>query len=127
MMGKIPVVVNFDTGTYFGEAAFTYIRDETQTLTDTWVYEGIISEEGVLLGTWTITVCGWANKEVGCTGGVPRPGVGIITEDGRGLYLYDLLDTDTEMLQLYETGRNAIVSARAKYMNNPEYPPNCRR
>ena len=127
MMGKMPVVVNFDSGTYFGVSpAYTHTRDDGQTITTTWVYEGIVSEEGVLRGTWTITACGWANKDVDCVGG-PNPGVGIITEDGSGLYLYDLLDMDTEMLQLFETGRDAIVSARAGFMDPSEYPPTCRQ
>jgi len=127
MMGKMPVVVNFDSGTYLGESqAYTHTRDDGQTITTTRVYEGIVSEEGVLRGTWTVTACGWANKEVGCVGG-PNPGVGIITEDGSGLYMYDLLDMDTEMLQLFENERDAIVGARAGFMDPAEYPPTCRR
>lgn len=126
MMGKIPVVVNFDTGTYFGEASFSYVKDNGFTTTGTWVYQGTVSQEGVLLGTWSVSST-VENVDVGVIGGKLNPAVGIITEDGGGLYLYTLQDTETEMLQLFESGRDAIVSARARFMNNPEYPPTCRR
>lgn len=127
MMGKIPVVVNFDTGTYYGEAAFTHTRDDGQTITSTSVYQGIASQEGVLRGTWTVTSCGWANKDVDCVGGGLNPSVGIISEDGSALYLYYLVESSTDMLEVFQKNRDEIISARAKYMNSSEYPPNCLR
>lgn len=100
LMGKIPVVVNFDTGTYFGEASFSYVKDNGQTTTSTWVYQGTVTQEGVLLGTWSVSST-VENVDVGVIGGKLNPAVGIITEDGSGLYLYTLQDADTEMLGLF--------------------------
>jgi len=127
MLGKIPVVVNFDTGTYYGEAAFTHTRDDGQTITSTSVYQGIASQEGILHGTWAVTSCGWANKDVDCVGGGLNPSVGIISEDGSTLYLYYLVESSNDMLEVFQKSRDAIIGARAKYMNSSEYPPNCLR
>jgi len=126
MMGKIPVVVNFDTGTYFGEASYSYVKDNGQTATSTWVYQGTVSQEGVLLGTWSVSST-VENVDVGVIGGKLDPSVGIITEDGGGLYLYTLQDADTEMLGIFQAERDAIVSARAGFMDPSEYPPTCRQ
>ncbi len=125
MMGKIPVVVNFDTGTYFGEASYSYTKENGFTTISTWVYQGTVSQEGVLMGTWSVTST-VENEDVGYIGGKLDPSVGIVTEDGNGLYLYTLQDADTEMLQIFQLGRDEIVTARANFMNNSEYPPNCR-
>ena len=125
MMGKIPVVVNFDTGTYFGEASYSYTKDNGFTTISTWVYQGTVSQEGVLMGTWSVTST-VENEDVEYIGGKLDPSVGIVTEDGGGLYLYTLQDADTEMLQIFQLGRDEIVTARANFMNNSEYPPNCR-
>ncbi len=125
MMGKIPVVVNFDTGTYFGEASYSYVKDNGFSTTSTWIYQGTVSQEGVLLGTWSVSAT-VENVDVGVIGGKLDPARGIITEDGSGLYLYNLLDMDTEMLGLFQAERNAIISAWAKFMNPSEYPPACR-
>jgi len=124
-MGKIPVVVNFDTGTYFGEASFSYVKENGFTTTSTWVYQGTVSQEGVLLGTWSISST-VENEDVGVIGGKLNPAVGIITEDGGGLYLYTLQDTDPDMLGLFQAGRDEIFSARAGFMDPSEYPPTCR-
>ena len=125
MMGKIPLVVNFDTGTYFGEASFSYVKDDGQTTISTWVYQGTVSQEGVLLGTWSVSST-VENVDVGVIGGKQDPAVGIVTEDGGGLYLYTLQDADTDMLGLFQASRDVIVSARSQFMNSSEYPPTCR-
>jgi len=62
------------------------------------------------LGTWSVTST-VANVEVGIIGGKLEPAVGIVTEDGGGLYLYTLQDADTDMLQLFEAGRDEVVNA----------------
>jgi len=126
MMGKIPVVVNFDAGTYFGEASYSYVKDDGFLETITWTYQGTVSQDGVLLGTWSwLTTV--KNVDVGVIGGKLNPSRGIITEDGSGLYLYNLQDMDTEMLGLFQAERDAIVSALAGYMDSSEYPPTCRQ
>ena len=126
MMGIIPVVVNFNTGAFFGEASYSYVKDNGFTTTSTWVYQGTVSEDGVLLGTWSLTST-VENVDVGVIGGKLDPAVGIITEDGSGLYLYTLQDVDTEMLSIFQAERDAIVSARAGFMDPSEYPPTCRQ
>ncbi len=126
MMGKIPVVVNFDAGTYFGEASYSYVKENGFMTTSIWIYQGTVSQEGVLLGTWSVSST-VENEDVEVIGGKLNPARGIITEDGSGLYLYTLQDTDTEMLGLFQAERDAIVSARAGFMDPSEYPPTCRQ
>jgi len=126
MMGIIPVVVNFNTGAFFGEASYSYVKDNGFTTTSTWVYQGTVSEDGVLLGTWSLTST-VENVDVGVIGGKLDPAVGIITEDGSGLYLYTLQDVDTEMLSIFQAERDAIVSALPGFSDPSEYPPTCRQ
>ncbi len=126
MMGIIPVVVNFNTGAFFGEASYSYVKDNGFTTTSTWVYQGTVSEDGVLLGTWSLTST-VENVNVGVIGGKLDPAVGIITEDGSGLYLYTLQDSDTEMLRIFQAERDAIVSALPGFSDPSEYPPTCRQ
>ncbi len=126
MMGKIPVVVNFDAGTYFGEASYSYVKENGFMTTSIWIYQGTVSQEGVLLGTWSVSST-VENEDVEVIGGKLDPAVGIITEDGSGLYLYTLQDADTEMLGLFQAKRDVIVSARAGFMDPSEYPPTCRQ
>ena len=94
--------------------------------TSIWIYQGTVSQEGVLLGTWSVSST-VENEDVEVIGGKLDPAVGIITEDGSGLYLYTLQDADTEMLGLFQAKRDVIVSARAGFMDPSEYPPTCRQ
>jgi len=126
MMGIIPVVVNFDTGAFFGEASYSYVKENGFTTTSTWIYQGTVSEAGVLLGTWSVTAT-VENVDVGVIGGKLNPAVGIITEDGSGLYFYPLQDVDTEMLGIFQAERDAIVSALPVFLDPSEYPPTCRQ
>ena len=126
MMGIIPVVVNFDTSAFFGEESYSYVKENGFTTTSTWVYQGTVSQDGVLLGTWSVTST-VENVDVGVIGGKLNPAVGIITEDGSGLYLYTLQDVDTEMLGIFQAERDAIVSALPVFMDPSEYPPTCRQ
>ncbi len=123
-MAKLPMNVNFDSGEFYGEGSYSYVKENAKTSTSTFVYQGIVSQEGILIGTFNLTTT-VDNVDVGFVGG-SLTALGIITEDGRGLYLYNYQESNTEMLELFENGREAVLNDRAQFMNTPDNPPTCR-
>jgi len=120
-MGKIPLAVNFDSGYFSGEASFSYVKENGKTSTSTWVYQGDVSQEGILIGTQNVTIT-VDNVDVGSIG-LNMAALGIVSEDGRGINLYTYQLSNTEMLQLFKDGRDAILS---KYEDILEPAPNCK-
>jgi hypothetical protein len=122
-MGKIPINVNFDAGDFHGEASFSYVDDNSQDNTSTFVYQGSVSEEGILIGTYTMTISA-NNVDVGFVG-TNLAVLGIVTGDGSGLYLKTYQESNTKIQDLYKAGRDAVLSDPAN-LAIQETTPNCR-
>jgi len=126
-MAKIPLDVNFDSGDFYGEESFPFTNSNGNPQTSTFVYQGSVSKDGLLIGKKSASVT-VDNVDVGSVG-VSVAALGIITEDGSGLYLSFYQESDTEMIQLYSDGREAVLNFlqdRGQSLNPSENPPNCR-
>lgn len=122
-MGRIPLDVNFNAGEFYGEASFPFVDSLDYPQTSTYVFEGSVSEEGILIGKMSVTVT-VNNVDVGYIT-ITTALAGIVTDDGTGIILQTFQESNTERLELFEQGR-ASVLRDPYFANSLENPPSCR-
>lgn len=122
-MAEIPLDVNFNAGEFYGEAAFPFTNENGNPQISTYVYQGSVSQEGILIGTKNVSLT-VDNVDVNSIS-IDVELLGIITEDGSGLYLY----FHPEAMGFFEDSREAVlnnIKNRGQALNTPENPPTCR-
>jgi len=126
-MAKIPLEVNFNSGEFYGEASFPFLDQMDLPQTSTYTYEGTVSQEGILIGKSTVSS---TTNNIHVTSiGITVELLGVVTDDGRGIYLFTTQESDTEMIGLFEDGREAVLNDLKNWglsNNTSEYPPVCR-
>ena len=122
-MGQIPLDVNYDAGEFCGEASFPFVDSMDYPQTATYVYAGHVSRDGILVGKMNVTLT-VNNVDVGFIT-FNTALAGIVSDDGRGIYLQTFQESNTDRLQLFEEGRAAVL--RDPYFANSRgEPPTCR-
>jgi len=122
-MAEIPLDVNFSAGEFYGEASFPFTNENGNPQTSNFVYQGSVSGEGILIGTETVSIT-VDNVDVGSIS-LDNELLGIITEDGSGLYLYPHPD----VMGFVEDSREAVlnnIKNLGQSLNTTENPPTCR-
>ena len=122
-MGRIPLDVNFNAGEFYGEASFPFVDSLDYPQTSTYVYEGSVSEEGILIGKMSVTIT-VNNVDVGYIT-INTALAGIVTDDGKGIILQTFQESNTERLELFEQGRAAVLGD-PYFANSLGGPPSCR-
>jgi hypothetical protein len=116
---EIPIEVSFDTGDFFGEASIPFVDAMDYSQTATYVYEGNVSSDGILVGQMSVTTT-VNNVDVGYIT-YTMALAGIVLDDGRGIVVEIIDESNTERLKLFEEGRDAVL--RDPYF---QQDPTCR-